>query len=210
MKIDLHNIDCIEYMATLPDKSFDLVLTDPPYGLGIEYNSFNDTEENVSDLAALWLPEARRISHNVAFTCGTDRMHLYDPPNWVYAWYTPQGVGSTSYGFQCWQPIMYYGRDVMLANRKGRRSDVITWSSQTPDKSGGFHPCPKPVEFFEKCLSRFAVDGFKVFDPFLGSGSSAIAAHNMGFDLVGCELDKEYYDAACKRLADHQKQLRLI
>ena len=74
--------------------------------------------------------------------------------------------------------------------------------------SGKIHPTQKPVALIEEIL-RVTKKG-KVLEPFLGSGSIAIACHNLGFDLTACELDKEYYDAAIKRISDHQKQIKLF
>lgn len=71
------------------------------------------------------------------------------------------------------------------------------------------HPTQKPVKLYEWLLINYAKEGDKILDTHLGSGSIALACHNLGFDLVGCELDKEYYDAACKRLKQHQAQLTI-
>jgi len=205
----LYNADCIAAMQAMPDKSFDLVLTDPPYGLGIGYDSFDDTEENVRALAKLWLPEARRIAKRVAFTCGVDKMFLYDRPDWVYNWYTPQGSNRSSFGFMTWQPIMYYGKDAKLAVGGGCYADTITWSAKT-EKDGRFHPCPKPIEFFKRCLMRFANEGDRIFDPFTGSGSCAIACMELGFEFTGTELSEEYCKQTRLRLEQRMAQQSLI
>ena len=72
------------------------------------------------------------------------------------------------------------------------------------------HPTQKPVKLYEWLLMNYAKEGDKILDTHLGSGSIAIACHNLGYDLVGCELDKEYYDAASKRLKQHQAQIRMF
>ena len=72
------------------------------------------------------------------------------------------------------------------------------------------HPTQKPVKLYEWLLSNYAKPGQKIFDSHMGSGSSAIACNNLGFEYVGCELDKDYYDAACKRIEQHSKQERLF
>jgi len=72
------------------------------------------------------------------------------------------------------------------------------------------HPTQKPVKLYEWLLMNYAKEGDKILDTHLGSGSIAIAAHNLGFDLEGYELDKEYFEAAKKRLKQHQSQLRLL
>jgi site-specific DNA-methyltransferase (adenine-specific) len=78
------------------------------------------------------------------------------------------------------------------------------------DKEVRIHPTQKPVDLYKWILENYAKHGFKVLDTHLGSGSSAIAAHKMGFEFVGCELDKEYYDSACKRFKEQTAQLSVF
>ena len=86
-------------------------------------------------------------------------------------------------------------------------SKLIKINSNQLDRT---HPTQKPVKLYEWLLMNYAKEGGKILDTHLGSGSIAIACHNLGFDLVGCELDKEYYEAACKRLKQHQAQLTMF
>ncbi len=72
------------------------------------------------------------------------------------------------------------------------------------------HPTQKPVKLYEWLLTNYAKEGQRILDTHLGSGSSAIAAYNMGFDFVGMELDKDYFDAACARFEQHKKQGRMF
>ena len=66
-----------------------------------------------------------------------------------------------------------------------------------------------PISLYEWVLMNYAKEGNKILDTHLGSGSIAIACHNLGYDLTACELDKEYYEAAMKRINTHKSQLRL-
>ena len=75
---------------------------------------------------------------------------------------------------------------------------------------GAIHPTQKPVKLYEWLLMNYAKEGDKILDTHLGSGSIAIACHNLGYDLTACELDKEYYEASIKRINQHKSQLRLI
>lgn len=75
---------------------------------------------------------------------------------------------------------------------------------------GRFHPTQKPVELYEWIYSRYAKEGDKILDTHLGSGSSRIAAYNMGFDFVGCEIDKEYFDKQEERFTAHSAQANLF
>ena len=72
------------------------------------------------------------------------------------------------------------------------------------------HECQKPIQLYKWLLTKYANPGDKLLDTHLGSGSSAIAAHKMGFEFVGCELDKDYYDAACKRFKEQTAQLSVF
>ena len=76
-------------------------------------------------------------------------------------------------------------------------------------KEKNIHPTQKPIQLYEWLLMNYAKENDKILDTHLGSGSIAIACHNLGFDLTACELDKEYYDAAMKRLKEHQSQIRI-
>lgn len=79
-----------------------------------------------------------------------------------------------------------------------------------PFDKNRIHPTQKPVKLYEWLLMNYAKEGDRILDTHLGSGSIAIACHNLGFDLVGCELDEDYYNAACKRLKQHQAQQRMF
>jgi site-specific DNA-methyltransferase (adenine-specific) len=75
---------------------------------------------------------------------------------------------------------------------------------------GTIHPTQKPVKLYEWLLTNYAKPGDKILDTHLGSGSIVIACYNLDFDLVGFEIDKEYYEGACKRLEEHKKQGRMF
>jgi site-specific DNA-methyltransferase (adenine-specific) len=87
---------------------------------------------------------------------------------------------------------------------------IFEYSIHKHNQVKKIHSTQKPVSLYEFCLINYAKKGDKILDTHLGSGSIAIACHNLGFDLTACELDKEYYNAAMKRLKQHQAQLRII
>lgn len=109
-------------------------------------------------------------------------------------------------------------RDFSLADTElawtsfGRATRVFNYARALSNFKDGerIHPTQKPVKLYEWLLVNYAKQGDSILDTHLGSGSSAIACHNLGFSMVGIELDKDYYDAACKRLKEHQKQERLF
>ena len=83
-------------------------------------------------------------------------------------------------------------------------------TDRNSDKLHKIHPTQKPVKLYEWLLMNYAKEGDKILDTHLGSGSIALACHNLGFDLTACELDKEYYEASLKRLKEHQNQIRMF
>ena len=112
--------DCLEVMKTLADGSVDAVVTDPPYGNATDYVSYQDTQENLAALIRRFMPHALRVGARIVITCGVPNMWFYPRPNWVLAWTNPAGVGSSCWGFSCWQPILVYGRDPFLEDGAGR------------------------------------------------------------------------------------------
>ena len=205
--VTLLNIDCIEYMRTVQDKYFDLTLTDFPYGIDENYGQYIDTQENLIWLVNNAMPEILRISRVVALTPGVKNMYLYPKPDWVMAWVTPAGTGNSSWGFCCWQPILLYGKDPYLAKGKGSMPDYFLWTGSAEKTN---HPCNKPITIWKKILKRVMIDSGRIFDPFMGSGTTAICAYDYCCEFVGCELDKDYYDAAVKRFNYHKSQVNMF
>lgn len=200
----LYQGDCLDVMPTL-DK-VDAVVTDPPYGLDIAYESFEDTETAVSELAGKWLPICREIADIVAFTPGKRNEWLYPRPSWVLAWCSKSGQGGTSWGFPCHWPILVYGDDPYLKNGMGRQPDAFFPRKLETDKNTG-HPCPKPenvTRWLVKRVTPFA--GTLVLDPFMGSGTTGVACAKLGRKFIGIELEPKYFDIACKRIEDAYKQ----
>lgn len=187
--------DCLEIMPTC---TADTIFADPPYGNGTAYLSYDDTLEGLKTLSQKWLPMARSIATRVCITPGNANMYLYDRPTWTMAWVTPAGAGSGPWGFSCWQPIMCYGPDPMLASGKGRRPDLIIHTEQS-ERNG--HPCPKPERFMRRLIDRISVDADTVLDPFMGSGTTGVACAKLGRKFTGIELDPDYFDIACERIA---------
>ena len=190
--------DCLEVMKQMPDKCVDLCLTDFPYGIGENYDNFNDSERNVRDLINKSMPEILRVSKRVLLTCGTRQISWYPQSDWILAWVVPAGAGMNPWGFTCWQPILAYGKDPYLENRMGSRPDIIQ-HTETSEKNG--HPCPKPIKFWEKLLLRGSVKTTDIiFDPFLGSGTTAVAAKHLGRNFIGIEISDKYCQIARDRL----------
>jgi len=196
--ITIYNGDAVEIMKQFPDKSFDLVLTDPPYGVGVDYDTYDDSQGALRSLVADSIPEIIRVGKRALITCGVTNIYLYPKPKWILAWVITAGAGRNPWGFSCWQPILAYGKDPYLENRMGARPDIIR-SNAHSEKNG--HPCPKPLEMWTKLLERGSVKKSDIIlDPFMGSGTTLLAAKNTGRRAVGIEISKKYCDITIERL----------
>lgn len=203
--INLYNKDCMEALREFKDNQFDLAIVDPPYGIDItnagwvKSNKNIKTENNWDDCIPKleYFNELKRVSKNQIIWGGN---------------YFLDNLGNTRC-FLIW--------DKQIGECTSFASSELAWTSfdkstktfyEHPAKHGKdkIHPTQKPVKLYEWLLMNYAKEGDKILDTHLGSGSIAIACHNLGYDLEGYELDKEYFEAASKRLKQHQQQLTIF
>jgi len=205
-ELTLLNCDCMEYMATLPDKAFDLAIVDPPYGINVNHSmgrragnspsTFKPCKWDAAPPKKDYFDELWRVSAEQIIWGANHFMDLISrrSPCWIV-----------------WDKL--FSEDVSFASCELAWTSFesvtkrVKLSSARPD---GIHPTQKPVKLYEWLLSNYAKPGQRILDTHLGSGSHAIAAINMGFDFVGCELDKDYYDASLKRIENAQRQTSLF
>ncbi len=201
--------DCLEVLPTLG--RFDAVVTDPPYGIGFPYHSYDDTAANLERL----IPAVSRAIGNAkrgVITPGNTNLHRYPPPAWVGAWTWDTTTARGYWGWSQWQPILLYGEDVApgTASVGGVfKSDRIHFSGGAANidaGAGGVHTCPKPLAFATRLLARFSLPGETVLDPFMGSGTTGVAAVKLGRRFTGIEIDESYFSIACKRIEAALKQ----
>jgi site-specific DNA-methyltransferase (adenine-specific) len=207
MSIELFNIDCLEYMATIPDKYFDLALTDPPYNVGRKYNTHDDNMNNYQEWCDTWFTELFRISKTIVMTIGTKNLQQWMrlTPRHVIIWHKPaQASPSPLGGFNAYEPILFWGE-----NHKRIGHDIFTTYGGL-QKEVNWHDCPKHLPSWTKILDMCINPPGKIFDPFLGSGTGALAAHKLGFDFIGTEIAKEYYDAAVNRFNNATAQVDMF
>lgn len=207
--IELLNIDCMEYMAGLPDKAFDLAIVDPPYGLNMAKerprkdgrfagNVPRTWDEKIPDVE--YFNELRRVSNNQIIWGGN---YFPLPPSQCFLfWYKRNPVDNFSDGELAWTSFRKPAKCFDYPYYGG-----IEGKSQAEKK---IHISQKPVRLYEWILDNYAKPGQRILDTHLGSGSSAIAAHYFGCHFVGCELDKDYYEAAVKRFNAQTAQASLL
>lgn len=200
----IYHGDC---RAVLPALRADVVLTDFPYAVGVDYGeTFVDTPAQLDDLIATALPLMREAAPVVALTCGIGNWWRFPEPTWVLCWYQNNSpTASGKWGFNQWQPVITHGGDPYLKRLRGRRPDVVAVGASGTDlvwaRNAG-HPCPKPLGAWKAILLRVSPDESDVIlDPFMGAGTTLAAAKYAGRRSIGIEINEAYCEIAAKRLA---------
>ncbi len=179
----------------------DLVLTDPPYAVEETYEGHrkSDTGGTLDRLIKGFFSIARDKSNTVTISCGVANIWRYPPPTWTLCWFNRAGAGSGPWGFSCWQPLLCYGPDPFLRAGMGRRADFIE-HNEVSEKNE--HPCPKPIGFVTKWIQRTNF-GKSVMDPFMGSGTTLLAAKELGRKSIGIDIEEKYCEVAARRCSQH-------
>lgn len=184
--------------ALIGNNDVHICITDPPYGVGFDYNSHKDTKENLVQIIEGFFPLARAMCQTVLITPGNSNQRLYPDPDWTLCWFCSAGVGQGPWGFTCWQPILAYGKDPYLKIGKGSRPDGFESNEGKPKDIK--HTCPKPVGVWRWLMDRADPSECATFyEPFSGSGTTLITAHMSGRKSLSMELDPAYVDVAVKR-----------
>ena len=185
----------------LAGEHVDLVLTDPPYGVGIAYNEFDDTKDELIELIARFMPLIRK--HDIVLlTPGKSNIWNYPEPTWTLMWAEPAGTGRGPWGFIGSQPVLAYGKCPYLGNRLGSRPD--TFIGKGEGASSDDHPVAKPAKVWAWFMERGSIkQGDLIFDPFMGSGTTIIVANDLNRRSVGIELDPIYCDVSVRRYEEH-------
>ena len=204
--IDFRNMDCMELMKAFPDNHFDLAIVDPPYGVNINTSIGRRKGETKSDYhkfagADKYIPnkeyfeELKRVSKNQVVWGGNYMTeHLLPSACWLL-----------------WDKG--FSEDVTFAQFE------MAWTSfsssakkydKHPSQQFRIHPTQTPTDLYKWVLSRYAKAGDKILDTHVGSASSLIACHQLGFAVVGCELDEEYFALAQQRIKEETAQLSFL
>jgi site-specific DNA-methyltransferase (adenine-specific) len=204
---ELIHANCIDVLRAMPDKSVDCIITDPPYGVGIDYGEYDDTPDNLLALIRLVVPEMRRVAQRVVLTCGIRNLHAYPQPTWILGWFYG-GSAHSPWGWNFWQPVLVYGSDPDLRLRM-RRPDAIRMTANARN-DGAPHPCPKPLSFMRKLVNRVAPSPADIIlDPFTGSGTTGVAAIQLGHKFIGIEMNGDYLAIAKRRIAQASPDFQL-
>lgn len=212
-KSTLHNADCMDLLRQMPDKAYDLAIVDPPYGIGVTKMTLGNGKKKVFRGNLDWdkLPppyayftELQRVSKNQII------------------WGANHFISRMPYDSSCW--IVWDKRtdgndfaDCELAwtsFHSAVRIFRFRWQGMLQEnmknKEARIHPTQKPVALYKWLLHNYAKEGDRILDTHLGSGSIAIACHDLGYELTGIELDADYYAKALQRIREHQQQLTMF
>lgn len=204
----------MELMARCRDKQFDLAIVDPPYFDGPQKPGYYAGTKQVADvgeyktLSESWqvpgqeyIDEVVRVSKN-QIIWGINYFNVAMPGGRI-VWVKGEQGSPFSMADIAYQS--FYNRiDMFKYTWSG------FWQEAGKEREKRIHPTQKPVALYQWLLKTYAKEGQTILDTHLGSGSIAIACHDYGFDLTACELDKDYFDAAVKRLSEHQKQIKMF
>ena len=202
-------MDCMEAMKDMSDNQFDLAIVDPPYGIERFKKGFGTTRFKMDKRTAKngiewdikpkdnFFQELFRVSKN-QIIWGANNFIL-PPTEYFCIWNKKQTVDNFATAEYAW---------VSMGLKKPAK--IFEYSIHKHNHTNKIHPTQKPVKLYEWLLMNYAKEGDTILDTHLGSGSIAIACHNLGFDLTGYEIDKDYYEAAQKRIKEHQNQLRIL
>ena len=199
-----YNMDCMEYMRTLPDKAFDLAVVDPPYGINVNHNMGRRKKDKPSGYKKVrwddsppkkqYFDELFRVSKN-QIVWGANYFQM-PPTKCFIVWRKPQISEDVSFSMVEYAWASY-----------DQTAKEWVGMSMEPDR---IHSTQKPVALYTWIFGRYAQPGCKILDTHLGSGSSRIAAYDAGLDFVGCEIDPDYFAAQEARYQVHVAQVSLF
>lgn len=193
-------------MARYPDNYFDLAIVDPPYGINVHNNygigNRKDKEKDIKNWDnetpnKEYFTQLERVSKN-QIIWGANYLNCFNGNKGAIIWNKLQPLPDSS---QC--EIASYSRLQKVSMYEQRWTNFVNTKKTK-------HPTEKPIELYKWLLDKYAKQNDKILDTHLGSGSIAIACHDYGFELTACELDKDYYDSAIKRIKNHVGQQKLF
>lgn len=203
-KIAIFNADCRDILPTLPFQCADLVLADPPYNVGVDYDASFDSlpPDDYEEWILSWHHLLRRKAKVTVITPGAANLPMWirgiEEPDWIMSWVKPNAnsfnyIGKTR-GGRLWEPIFVYGKaDGCIP------VDTIVIPIAPIDEADK-HPCPKPIRLWQWIIRYFTEENELVIDPFLGSGTTAVVARKLGRYCIGIDVSEAYCQIAVDRL----------
>lgn len=205
----IYHADCREWMSSVPSCfCVDALVTDSPYGIDLgksgadhrlateAYAHYDDSADNYRDICVPAITSGLAISSRGAVFAPFRQLTLLPQPAAVAAIYNPAGAGRSSWGFTCLHLVFLYGTNPNIGNGC---VPTVKQSHAVTEKNG--HPCPKPIEWMRWIVDMATLQGETVLDIFAGSGTTLVAAKQLGRKAIGIEISEQYCEIAAKRLA---------
>lgn len=212
--------DCRDFLEAVPlCFRVDAVISDPPYGVNLGkhggaldgrsnhvlikggYDNYEDTEEN---LIAIVVPAIKRsLEHadrGIIF-CAAQHAWHFPRADYIGGVYLPAAQGRNKWGFGSLSHCLMYGAAPAL--QLGATATAIS-STEAAEVNG--HPCPKPLSWMRWAVRLGSLEDQTILDPFMGSGTTGVAAVKLGRKFIGIEIEPKYFDIACRRISDALKQ----
>ncbi len=212
----IHNVDCLDFLRTLPDGSVDAVVTDPPYGVGYTGRWNSEWKPIANDKNLAWLPEwASELGRVLAPTCfvacfygwpvagaflDSFKMAGFRPTSHLVFIKNQMGLGYHTRGKH--EQAYLFTRGKAKPTEVG--TDVLSWTRVRNAE----HPTQKPIDAIEPLVSRFCPQGGTVLDPFAGSGTTGVACIQTGRNFIGCEIDAGYAEIARRRCKEAEEAIK--
>jgi len=192
--------DCRDILKFIPDKSIDLVLTDPPYNVRLADWDRQFSEKELNTLLCL-SKGAVAIFGDSSIKYIRYMLNLLPEAERIYIWHNPFTLTHSEDAFWQWQPIYVWGKRQLV----GLKKDVLTYTCS--DSIGRLHPAQKPEQLISQLILTGSMAGNLILDPFLGSGTTAYCAKKLGRKCIGIEIEEKYCEIAKQRLS--QSVMRL-
>jgi site-specific DNA-methyltransferase (adenine-specific) len=202
--VTLHLGDCLDYMRSMPAGSVDLIVTDPPYPKEFEH------------LYGAMAKEAKRVLRrggSLVTLCGHYQLARILPDmaqhlkyRWIIKYDQPGSYARMAMGILVtWKPMLWFVNEALSPSR-----NVTDYAISSKRSKASGHPWEQDLDYALWAIENLTDEGDTVLDPFLGSGTTAIACKQTNRNFIGCEIDAGYFAIAERRIADAQTQLRLI
>jgi len=187
--------------ALVSGETCELLASDPPYNVGLDYREETDDSKSVEayrEFTRQWFEATRALTERQIVTPGCNNLAMWlrlFAPYHVAPWTKTNAMTNGKVSrFWCWEPILFFGEHWP----RSRPNDVFDFPAGTHKDTGG-HPCPKPVRMWADLLLHYAGEGAAILDPFLGSGTTLVAAEQVGRRCFGLDISPAYVDVALLR-----------
>jgi len=191
IKINLIHGDCLEKLKEIPDNSVDMVLTDPPYGISI-------AKWDKSPMSKEILDQIFRVSKN-QIIFGGNYFELPKTEAWI-VWYKQPFLKFQAQAELIWTSLKF--KTKVFHYRYAGNCEGYPDKLKVDYAKKSLHPTQKPLELMEYLVREFTKESQTILDPFMGSGTTGVAAKNLNREFIGIELDKNYFEIAKRRIEE--------